>query len=172
MKQKLKKFLLIGVVAIMGAISLMGCNNIQYNAALFDHANELMHIEFLRNNLTQGTHIFFNGDEHEQIDDDSSFPAYRIHIVSNTETFDKIFNQFPPGVNFDNEMLVVYITTNIYIGSPYVIRNLSSSNGTLNIELRRRSGIRIAHAASMPEQRAFVIRMDKQYISEVKVAFR
>ena len=171
MKKKFKKILLIGVMVVIGLATLTSCNNISYNAVLFDHANEWMHIDFLRDNLTQGTGQFFNGYEWELISEEISLPAYRVHIVTNIEKFKELFEEFPPSIDFEREILIVYIVTNIYMGSSYRIRSLSLSNSVLSVELRRKRR-RVVHAASAPLQRCFVIRMNKQNISEVNIALR
>jgi hypothetical protein len=105
----MKKMIALRVISIM-AFAFSGCGGNKYDAVLFDNASEWMHGEFLANNMTQGAEPY-----HEESPIDSeALPEYRTHLVTDCAGFDGIFSEFPPTVDFQSEILVIYITTNFY----------------------------------------------------------
>ena len=183
MKKAIKKILLTGAIIIMSLVTLTGCNKVRYNAVLFDQAQEWMHEEFLMDNLTRDAREVFRWEnmeeeplseiENERLQEkNAQLPHSRVHIVMDMVRFYEIFEEFPPSIDFENEMLIVFIFTNIYMGCSYNIRNIRLENEVLEVEFTRQGRRRLTHNASAPRQRCFVIRMDRQDISETNFRIR
>ena len=158
-----RKLLTLGVFLVMALGLFAGCGNNKYNAVLYDNAAEWIHEEFLQENLTKGAKPL----ESDVPDDDADLPDFKTHIVTDIEKFNAIFKDFTPEVDFEKEMLIVYICTNIYMGSNYKLSSINLSDSILMVKVKRQTTGKVAHAASSPQQRCFVIKMDKNNIVTV-----
>lgn len=164
----IKKILGLGAILIMSFGLFAGCNNIDHNAVLYDNASEWMRSDFLESNMTQGAGPY----NEEPPANAETLPENRTYIVDDSVKFDEIFIEFPHEISFESEMLVVYITTNFYMGNSYKLINLTVQDGVLNAEMKRGGVSTVAHAASAPRQRCFVIKMDKQNITETNITVK
>ena len=162
MNSTIRKILTLGVVIII-TFGLVACGGERYNAVLYDNASVWIHEEFLKDNLTKGAKPFW----HDAIVDDEILPENTTHIVIGIDDFNIILKEFPPKVDFEKEMLIVYVCTNIYMGSNYNIDNIDIKDGTLSIKVKRQSMNRVAHIASAPKQRCFIVKMNKNDINTV-----
>ena len=141
-----------------------------FNALLFDNAGKWINLDFQKENLTQGVWggLYFNG---EYIETDETYPMEKIFIIDNQTEFDTIFNVFPPGVNFEKDIILLWVFTNITM-RPVVIERVKLENERLNIGLKY---VRLAPPgkpnepnATVPQMRWFVIKMEKLDIDTVE----
>ena len=165
-----KRILSIGIAVTMlfAVVTLGGCSaRLPYNAVLFDRANEWMHIEFLRENQVNDA-WFWNWEigTIEEPDVGEMLPNYRIFMVKEEEMFNEIFVEFPPGVDFAREMLIVYMAGISDMQRNFRISNLYIAYKQLNIHLQYR------FFAKNPQHYLiiFVIRIDRQNINNVHIA--
>jgi hypothetical protein len=169
MRKGILKRIFCAGLAVLVVVSLFACykhsNGGEYNATLYDDAKEFMKSDFLLDNLTYG--IYYNG---ETLRDESKNPTYKIYIVREQSAFEQIFNGFPTEINFENEMLIIYIFTTIY-SRPCSIKRISIydkiGHFALKIEFKIES-VQFGHYdSSMPYQRCFVVKMARLNIDEV-----
>lgn len=158
-----KRFLLLEVMAIIGLILLAGCSN--YNAVLYDNAGGWMNDEFLINNIVSGSRPTIVDGDDTPILDTEDFPPFRTHIINDINVFNEVFKEFPVEVNFEKEMLLIYIVTNFYMGNSYKISSIKLDGDNIAIEIKRQGTVKVVHAASAPKTRCFVVKMDKKDIN-------
>jgi len=83
-------------------------------------------------------------------------------LIQNKEDFDKAFREFPTELDFEKEMLCIYIFTCNYMGLPYEIIKMSLDDRLLKIEVDFISPKKGAiGSATIPKQRCLVVKMDK-----------
>jgi hypothetical protein len=100
---------------------------------IFDNAGKWIDLDFQRQNLTRGWGgLYLNG---ELIETDVSYPKERIFIINDQAEFDTIFNEFPPRVNFEKEMILLYGFTATSIRQ-IVIERMKLENERLIIKLK------------------------------------
>jgi len=155
----------VAIVMLFAVLALGGCNNeggnMNYNAILHHDAGEWMREDFLSANLTRG--VFTDGKYHGD-----DYPNSRIFIVRDSNSFNETFTSFPPEVNFENEMLILYAFTCSHGGWPFQLRNINANEQVLNVRYRMKRVTHGINNASQPWTRWFVIRMDKLDITEVE----
>lgn len=139
-----------------------------YNAVLYSNANEWIHSDFLMANLTRGcTYIDESGKAASANGDE--YPVFITKIVKSQVDFNEIFSQFPPSVNFENDILVVHIFTATTGNRPYGITVLEFDGSMLNIQYGlEQSTDTLSGNASAPIQRCLVIKMDSVNIVTAK----
>jgi hypothetical protein len=163
--------LYIDFVALLGAMVFLSCG-VQgcsmeemndFNAVLYDNAGKWIDLDFQRENLTHGfwDGLYLDG---ELIHTDESYPNEKIFIITDRAEFDAIFNEFPSGVNFNKEMILLYGITSTNI-RPIVIESIKLENERLNIKLKYVSltppGEPSEPDATVPQMRWFVVKIDK-----------
>ena len=150
-----------------------GAERNDFNAVLFDNAGQWVDLDFQRENLTRGywDSLYLNG---ELINTDETYPEERMFILNDKAEFDTIFNEFPSGVNFEKEMILLYGITSIYI-RPVMIEKIKLENEKLNITLKY---VRLVPPgqphppdASVPQMRWFVVKTDKLDIDTVEFSW-
>ena len=166
------------ILTVFPLCALTGCEmEIQpYNATLYEagkwyEACKWIDLDFQKENLTRGFWdlLYFND---ESIITDESYPKERIFIINDRAEFDTIFNEFPPGVNFEKEMILLYGFTTT-TPRQLVIKRIKLENKRLNIELKWR----VPPGGPMPDgmlpqMRWFVIKIDKLDIDTVNFIWK
>jgi hypothetical protein len=156
----IKKIIALGVLIIM-AISLGACAN-KYNAVIYDNVGTLANEEFLKDNLTQGAYY-----EDEYLDD--SYPKSINYVIKNQEKFEKTFVDFPTGIDFEKEMLLVYFFTCASMVRPYEISKINIDSQILKIDIKSVPPKQGAVGdATKPKQRCIAVKMDKLYITSAE----
>jgi hypothetical protein len=160
----IKRIVGLGVLFIM-IFSLGGCGN-KYEAVLYDDAGEWLNMEFRSANLTYGT-VYFEGEELDS-EESLSYPESRIHIIKTQEEFEDIFLEFSSEINFEKEMLLIYVFTDTF-SNKYKIKNTTFNDGVLKIAC----GIRFIPTwgnSRAPAQRFFAIKMKTLDITTAEVS--
>ena len=165
---------LIRLCGIVICLSLLfpfgGCGGDKYNAVLYDNVNEWMNKEFLKENKTYGA-CYLNENYNENEDDwneqiliDKTSPQSRAFVTKEKEEFDKIFSSFPIEVNFEKEIILIYIFTTVYLSRPYKLNSINVQNQVVIIEyeMEKANG---TTDTSMPGQRCFAVKMNKLEIT-------
>ena len=164
------KIICVGVVLVIMTLGLFaGCGNqLLYNAVLYSNAKEWMNEEFLKKNLTRGSQ--YVNEEGEIVSaDGESYLETKTFIIQSNEDFNEIFTEFPPEIDFEKDMILIYIFTTTTGIQPYDIKNVNLDGSIVKIEckLKRYSGI-AKDSLSAPGQRCLVIKMDKLDITSVE----
>lgn len=161
----MKKFVRIvcAFVLICCLFGAVGCGN-KYNAELFNDAEQWIRDDFLRENRVKAFYPNENYDEYDEQSEsyiyDETAPLTRTFIISDDETFNAIFKGNDIAVNFENEMLLLYIHPEIYAGRDYSLKKITVEGKKINIsvELEKRNGV---GDASMPSQSCLLVKMDR-----------
>ena len=158
----IKRILITGVLLIM-VFSLGACvNNIPYNAVLYSNANGWMNEDFLKENLTRGCRYVDESGEAVNASGDE-YPVFVTKVITTVESFDEKFSEFPPKVDFEKEIILVYIFTDIYPARNYNLQKIML-NGTI-IDLEYKIEKPKGKDAAMPAQRCFVVKLDRIDVS-------
>lgn len=118
----------------------IGCSDSKYNAKMYSKCNDWIKQDFLENNKVRGA-SYFNPDYVEGNDDvekfyrDNSSPKSRTFIITEEETFHQIFLENKLDVDFDKEMVILYIFSDVNPSRNYDIKTISLKNEVLNIAL-------------------------------------
>ena len=178
----MNKKVLRGMIVILLFGLFVGCGEkkLLFNAVIIGNGSiedlEISEIEylneiFLEENMTLGA-MYKNEnwnplDEHsdEYLYDETS-PPFRTHIVSEENQLNNILCN-PPQVDFDNEMILVYMFTEA-TNRNQIIKNVSLEDVTLKIEFtteRAKTGYR---DVTVPKRRFIVIKIDILDVNEVE----
>lgn len=164
------KYLIVGIALIMCFCILTGCGNNQYNAVLYDTANEWIDDDFLKENRVKAYYINDNYVEGENdfsdkyIYDENS-PLSRTYIINNQSEFCKIFSKYDSEIDFDNKMVILYIFPDIYSKRHYYLKNIQLNDEKLDICFKLEG--KNVNDATAPYQRNFMIILDKISVAEV-----
>ena len=98
-----------------------------------------------------------------------ALPETRTVVIGDRKRCDEVFTDCPFDVDFDSEMIVIYVTTGIY-NRPVRVKNTGLSDGVLTIELyTKKNGS--GKDASSPHERYVVIKLDKVAFDRVDVEY-
>ena len=162
--KRLRLLLTVIFVVTIVALFFVGCvdpNIDKYSAVLYDMAQTYMKKEFL---MQQPSYPHANPDTSNP----SATTQESTFVVNDTNAFDEMFNDFPTTIDFNSEMLIVSIHINFYMGNGYEIKKLALKKGVLSLDLKRNANS-VAHTASAPRQRCFVVKMKKCDLTSVSV---
>lgn len=172
MINKMGKLVYLGVLIFMLLCFFTGCSNRKYNAKIYSKSNDWIKQDFLKNNKVRGAYYFnpdyIAGNDYveEGYYDDSS-PKSRTFIITEEESFNQIFLENKLDVNFDKEIVILYIFCDIYPYRNYYIKTISLKKEVLNITLRLEKYNKAD--ATMPCQRCLVIKMNKKNLNSINI---
>ena len=146
---------------------------IPYNAVLYESGNDLVLDSFYQNNKIATWYYYPNPDydpsvgnyerTYETIDRDQ--PQERTYIIKDAETYAKIFKEGAIEVDFDREMLLLYIFADCYDhrgDDEYSITDVSLSGGELTVSYMYTRWTFFPSGGSVATYaRCFVVKMDK-----------
>lgn len=167
--KKLKIVLIALALAIVPIFGVAGCGN-KYHAVLYSKSNEWIDEDFLKENHVKG---YYPNDEYieGEVDGgdkyiyDNDSPASRTFIITDAEKLNAIFTKCTVDVNFDKEMVILYIFSDVYPRG-YRLKTLKMDGQSLNIyyKLENKKG----NDAVMLYQRCFMVVLDKLDIEAVE----
>ena len=180
---KLKRILIFGTVLVLIAATLLTTvfltySPLRYRTKMYSYCNEWLDPTFLENNMITSTRIDnpnYNEDEALSPENPKYFgppddvPSTRTFIITEKEAFDKIFANSPVSVNFDKEMIVLYMFGNVYPSRQnYKLKKIEVEGDTATVYFKmdkkpwdnRKNAVRIWH-------RCMVVKMKKMDISTV-----
>ena len=141
--------------------TLIGCGS-NFNAIMYSDTKTWFKDDFLMENLTVGSHYII--DDEVMVADETN-PKFVKYILRTNEEFNSKFNKFPPMINFEDEMLLIYIFTTTFSG-PYNISEISLNNKILNIDFRAEKSKSFGDNLSSPQQKCLVVKLDKMEITD------
>ena len=179
MSKVIRKVIIMSTMlaVVFGVFLLTGCGNnangydkVNCDAVLFYDANDWICNDFVVNSALFEK-IYFDpdgGDFRYWIDIRIPTPSAseRTFVIKNQEQKDKIISEFSPGVDFAEEMLIVFFFSETYWSLSYRLVNVDRRDNKLSILaygcLRDRNG------AAIPAKRTFIVRMQSLDINEVE----
>ena len=109
--------------------------------------------------MTRGS--YYQNDTGEIVEpEDSDLPGDYTYVVKTKEHAEEIFYELPFETNFAEQMLIIYIFTDVY-SRPYDIKKISYNHGELRIDVKLQSVPFPIGDTSMPHQRVLVLQMNK-----------
>lgn len=165
----MKRLFLSGAVLIISLFALVGCSG-KYNAVLYSHADKLVSEEFLKENRVKA--YYRNENYVEGVSDwkdrniyEADAPEELIFIITDKDEFEKIFVKYDLTVDFEKEIVILYIFPDIYPGRDYYLKKIDLNEQSLDIyfKLQKIKG----KDATMPYQRCFMVKLDKVEFKEV-----
>ena len=149
--------------------SIAGCQKNKYNAKIYNSAENLFLNSFLEENKVKGAY-YKNPDYPDDADKkyyyDETSPACRTFIVNNPDDYSLFFAGDELGVNFDKEMVLIYIFADIYPNRNYIINNILKEGEKVKIYLELEKNNK--KDATAPYQRVLIVKMEKLDISEAE----
>lgn len=141
----------------------------KYHAEFYDDVEEFMNDEFLKENRV-GQAFYPAGDfseDQEYIKDETS-PPTRTFIVTNKEAFARMFDEFPQKIDFNNQLMIVYMFVTTTPRS-FEMTDLSLKGGVLRVGYKMKMSIGdYLHSIKddvMAYRRCFALIMDKTEIT-------
>ena len=163
------KFLMFILTIPIILYSIAGCQKNKYNAKIYNSAENLFLNSFLEENKVKGAY-YKNPDYPDDADKkyyyDETSPAYRTFIVNNLDDYSLAFAGDELEVNFDKEMVLIYIFADIYPNRNYIINNILKEGEKVKIYLKLEKNNK--KDATAPYQRVLIVKMEKLDISEAE----
>jgi len=182
---KLKRILMFGIILVLIAATLLTTvlltySPLRYRAKMYSYCNEWIDPTFLENNMIKSTRFNnpnYNEDEGQSPENPKYFgapddaPSVRTFIITEKEAFDEIFTNSPITVNFDKEMIVLYMFGCVYpSGQNYTLKKIEVEGDTATVYFKldkkpwdnRKNAVELWH-------RCMVVKMKKLDISTVTV---
>ena len=156
MKRRFNAF----VALLLIVCSLSGCSGIECNATILKDGFSI-NDEWLESNYTRGSY---------QSDYNNELPESRMYVIKNQGEAEAVFTDTPK-IDFDTEMLIVYLYTTIYMRKQRLDR-VTFDGGALSIEFDVVDGRIGAGDACVPQTRACVIRLHKLEADEIIITYK
>ena len=156
------------ILFIFCAVSILllsgcGIQKLKYDVKIFD--NYQFVDGFLKEYITDDCY-YLDPLTNEYVLSAPSLPDDYTFIIKTKEDYEKIFKNTSK-VNFDKEMLIVYIYSGIY-SSKTKISEVDLDEGELSIDFRHKL-IKFPGSATMPTQKHIVFKMDKVNFHSVDI---
>ena len=168
MKKALSLILLLAVLLI-----LVSCNKLHADAVVAD--------VYYRDGVPYDPNgeIFFTEPflsetrvrEWNSAETPDGLPETRTVVIRDRATCDETFTDCPFDVDFDSEMIVIYVTGSIYNRSVKV-KSTALSDGVLTVKMNVKKPRWGANDASSPHERYVVIKLDKVDFDRVDVGYK
>lgn len=166
----MKKFILSGIIFLLGLCFFVGCGGNKYNAVLYSHAENWISEEFLSENRVKAyypnkDYVEGESDPADRYLYDKESPVSRTFILDNKEEFNKIFSKYDSTVDFENQIVILYIFADVNPYRDYFFNKLILKKQSLEIYYRlQRKNV---DDATPPYQRCFMFKMDKVALDSV-----
>lgn len=165
MEKRLTKIIAMGVLLIVSLLLFTGCGSNKYNAVILTTGFSFKE-EFLKDNLTRGSHYLNENGEIVSAEGES-YPRHRVFIIKSHEDANLIFESFSDSIDFEKEMLIIYIFTTIN-PDPCKINKVFIDEDVLKINYKfQRSKIGSDNTSS-PTQRCLLVKIDKHEVASVE----
>ena len=168
---KKTKILSLGLMLITIITLLTGCFNNKYNANLYSNATEWVDETFLKDNRVKAYYLNENyidgqSDPNDKYIYDAISPSSRVFIVDDETEYNKIFSNSPLDIDFEHEMIILYIFSDVYPAREYKLKKIEINGKVLTVKIE--SNHKNVDDATMPYQRCTVVKMNKVEINEAK----
>ena len=170
----MKKILLI-ITCIILVITIICLiifyDQIIYNAKIYSQSEDLLLPEFLCANKVRGA--FYLNPDYDPNDKSSNeyyreknAPKNRTFIVKEERIFKEMFKENTLEINWDKEMVLVYIFPDENPYRKYKLQSITVSDGNIKVYYKLDSGFNKDSTA--PYQRCLIVTMKKQTVQNVE----
>lgn len=163
---KITKHVSFILSVIMLLCALTSCSvfdiAIKYNARLYSDATQWVNEDFLKENMVYGA--YYRNESGQLCQDDSS-PKSRAFVIEDDEQYDTFFKQNSFDVNFEKEVVVLYIFSDTN-NRNYILKGLELNDKELTVQVQLQKSL--VDDTIMPYQRCLVLKMNKVEIEAVK----
>lgn len=174
---KKKRTIILGALALVVLVVLVVvCWKNRYGAKLYGTKGLVegwIKTEFLEENKV-GDVYYFNPECLEDSDEnteryylDKESPKTRTFLITDEDTFNEIFYEGALDVDFEKEMVILHIFRDWGSSRPYVLKNVSVDDDTVEISMRKQ--LSLGNSGAIPCQRCVVITMKKLDVVNAKV---
>ena len=166
------KFIALGLVMVTFFCFLTSCSTIRYNAVMYSKSEEWILTSFLEDNKVRGAYYKnpdYTGNPYGSVEKyyyDETSPGNRTFIIDNKDTYDTIFKANTLSVDFDKEVIYLYIFPDVSPSRKYFIDNILLEGEQLSIYYKLEKSEKMD--ATMPYQRCLIVVMKKTDASNVK----
>lgn len=122
------KFLSL-ILVLLTILSLFaGCSsNNKYNAVLYSNTTEWIDETFLNDNRVKAYYLNENyidgqSDPNDKYIYDTTSPSSRVFTVSDEAEYNRIFSNSPLDIDFEHEMVILYIFSDVYPAREYRLK--------------------------------------------------
>ncbi len=162
------------MLLLVFTLCIVGCTKkVPYNAILYDDAELYILDEFIDNNKI--SNAYYDNPNYDANDPESisswiynNEPKTRTIIISNQQEYDNVFKENQVDVNFENQIIYLYIFSDVYRTRNYNIDNIILENNVVNIRYKLSDNTIGVGNASMPIARYFVVVMDNVDVEKVE----
>ena len=162
------KITVVCIVLLIVLSSLSACGKTGYNAKIYNMSEESFLSSFLEENKVKGAY-YKNPDYAEDSDEyyyDETSPVCRTFIVNNSGDYSLIFTGNELTVNFDKEMLFIYIFADVNPCRNYLLNKVVIDGETAKIYFGLEKSDK--KDATAPYQRVLIVKTDKLDINEAE----
>ena len=163
------KITVVCIVLLIVLSSLSACGKVKYNAKIYNMSEESFLSSFLEENKVKGAY-YKNPDYPDDADKkyyyDETSPAYRTFIVNNLDDYSLFFAGDELTVNFDKEMILIYIFADVNPCRNYLLNKVVIDGETAKIYFGLEKGDK--KDATAPYQRVLIVKTDKLDINEAE----
>lgn len=149
---------------------LSGCNDNKYNVVIYNNATEWISEDFLKDNKVKAYYLnedYIEGESdlsNKYIYDETS-PTFRTFIITQQDEFVKIFSKYDGAFDFENEIVLLHIFSDVNPNRDYHIKKVNYQNQVLTIHLQLQN--KASHDSTAPYQRCIMIKIEKLEIDSI-----
>lgn len=159
------------IITMILFFTLLGCNSKKFNERLFVGTKDFINPTFLNENRVR--YASYKNQDNDLGDSsstdyytDDEAPLYRIITINDKEMYEKVFNDSFIDVDFDREVIYIYIYAETYAGRKYSIHKISIENDTIIITCQRKKTH--LNDGCEPSANCLIVVMDKTGCDTVK----
>lgn len=161
---KKTKWIALFMVMFMFLCFLTGCSALKYSATMYSKSESWVLPSFLEENHVKAFYKNPNYDAtaenpRDEYYYDESAPSNRTFIIDNQEDYSAIYGKGTLDVDFEKQVVYLYIFSDIYPGRKYYIDDIKIKNEQLNIYYKLEECKETGSTA--PFQRCFTVIMQK-----------
>lgn len=170
------KFIYIILIINLFTLILISCSSNDYNAVMYSKSNDLLLTTFLDDNRVRGVYYknpkYIDNEtnsDNEYIYDETS-PKDRIITIESDDLYKTIFVDNTLNVDFNKNIIYIYIFADTYPNRNYLIKNVKLDNEKLIIDYKLEGSNK--KDSTIPYQRCLIVVMNKtnaSYISFNKI---
>lgn len=163
-----KSICLFTVILVL--LCFNSCVN-RFNTKLDSYAHDYVEYSFLFENKINGV-VYKNLDYDESDPESEEYiwsqdgPSDLIFIIENEERYKEIFTDEAPSVDFEKEMVILYIYYDVSPNLKHHIKSIKLKNGELYVTLRAEREI-FGAGSTAPYPRCSVLTMKKTNLTSV-----
>ena len=165
------KFIAVVLIFIMIFSTLTGCSVKKYNAVLYERAIDWVDEDFLDKNRVKGYYKNKDYREGERLYIfEHNAPLSRTFLITSKEEFDKIICEFPDSIDFDKEIVILYLYYPDMGGGSLNLKQIKLRDGILTVKINFVPAK--GDTGSMPTPSCMMIKINKIEIDEAKIEIR